>query len=151
MRSFLVAKVYSAYDIEVNKKLLILWQLKKKDLQLIYSPKLEDVQKAQSYYISEEWSIQRRISVNILLFISTGRRHHTFLFPMIKEWNLQRLPGEQASSLSLSKLLHPKSLAGSLCPWTVTEATARNSPILNSQTAKYLLSHLPLPAVLSST
>lgn len=149
MRSLLVANIYSAYDIEVNIKLLILWQLKEKDLQLIYSPKLEEVQRAQSYYISEEWSIQRKISVNILLSFLLGE--DTILFPMINEWNLQRLPGEQASSLSLSKLLHPKSLTGSLCPWTVAEATARNPPILNSQTAKYLLSHLPLPAVLNRT
>lgn len=112
MRSLLVTKVYSAYDTKVNIKLLIFWQLKEKDLQLIYSPKLGEVQRAQSYYISEEWSIQRRISVTILLFISTGRRHNTFLFPRIKEWNLQRLPGKQASWVSLSKLLHSQKFSG---------------------------------------
>lgn len=120
MRSFLTTKVNSAYDTEVNIKLLILWQLKEKDLQVIYSPKLEEVQRAQSHYISEEWSIQRRISVNVLLFSSTGRRHNKFLFPRIKEWNLQRLPG--FISQVFLNCSTPKSLVGSLCPWTVTES-----------------------------
>lgn len=125
MRSFLVTKVYSAYDIEVNIKLLILWQLKEKGLWLIYSPKLEEVQRAQSYYISEEWSIQRMISVNIPLFIFTGRRHNFFSQGLKDETCRSCLMNRLKQSAFLN-CFTPKSLVGSLCPWTTIEATVRN-------------------------
>lgn len=65
------------------------------------------------------------ISVNIPLFIFTGRRHNFFSQGLKDETCRSCLMNRLKQSAFLN-CFTPKSLVGSLCPWTTIEATLRN-------------------------